>query len=98
MGYAVQRSDEPLWISKVEDINSNEDSVQLSNPINDSMSRQSYLRSTTAATRRPIRSINLSELTRESAAFVTFSQSSVRQSTTYTATLSGVDETLFAAD
>ena len=87
-----------MWISKVEDMNSNEDSVQVNSPLNTAAGKQNLLRSTMSAARRPIRTVNLSELTRESAAFVTFSQSSVRQSTTYAATLSGVDETLFAAD
>ena len=84
----------PVWISKVEDFNSNDDSVQ----INNQMNKQSFLRSTMNAARRPLNTVNISELTRESAAFVTFSQSSVRQSTAYATSLANVDETLFAAD
>lgn len=86
----------PLWISKVEDFNSNEqkDSVQ----VNNQLSNQNYLRSAMTVARRPMRTINLSELTRESAAFVTFSKTSMNRATTYATTLSGVDETLFSAD
>ena len=84
----------PLWISKVEDTNSNENSVQ----INNQMDNQHYMRSMMHSTRRSGRTVGLSELTRESAAFVTFSQNSVKQSAAYSTSLAGVDETLFAAD
>ena len=88
-----------MWISKVEDLSEQKDSIQL----NSHMSNQNFMRSMSTGGRRSIGMVAMSDLTRESAAFVTFSRSSIRQSGAIqsaapTASLSGVDMNLFSAD
>ena len=83
-----------LWISKVDDLVSSEDSVQ----VNSSLNRDSNQNFFGTGVRRPIKTVGLSEITRDTSAIVTFSQASVKQSVSYAASLSGVDINLFSAD
>ena len=86
-----------MWISKVDDIVSSEDSVQVNSPLTGGGNRN-FFRTPLSNTNRSARMIGLSELTRDSSAVVTFSQASVKQSATSAASLAGVDINLFSAD
>ncbi|MBR1729145.1 MAG: hypothetical protein IJ728_06420 [Selenomonadaceae bacterium] len=90
-----------MWISKVDDLMKNEqnDSAQFnSNPLttnNDFSNLRSPL-----TTKRPMvqRVVNLSDLQNDNAVVVSLSQKRFNVANSYSAALSGVDESLFMAD
>ena len=90
-----------MWISKVDDLMKNEqnDSAQFnSNPLtanNDYSNLRSPL-----TTKRPMvqRVVNLSDLQNDNAVVVSLSQKRFNVANSYSAALSGVDESLFMAD